>query len=380
MTDTQQNEEEMTSGTSGNPEESQPSDNNPNLVTKITLTVLGICLVYFAWYLIADRFTPSTDQARIQGVTTPMSAIVPGRVIDVKAIAGKVINKGDVLLTIDPRKYQLALEKAQSDLEAAGQDVGSGTAAIAAAQAQLSKDLANLKATKAETHRVLQLVQKGIYAAARGDRAKGQIDEAEAKVRQARAEVEKQQAALGKSGQDNFRIKASLAAIEDAQLDLADTTLVAPSSGGISKIDIEVGHYAKTGQLLLTFISGEDAWIEAYMRENTLAHISPGDRVEIALDIAPGEIFEGTVSSIGFGVNWDQATTGGELQTIKIKSGWLRDSQRFSVVINFADDQAVGLRRLGGQADVIIYTDDNMILNFLGSIWIRVNSYLSYLY
>jgi multidrug resistance efflux pump len=61
-------------------------------------------------------------------------------------------------------------------------------------------------------------------------------------------------------------------------------------------------------------------------------------------------------------------------------SGWLRDAQRFPVVVHFDDDSARGYRRLGGQADVQVYTSGNFIINTLGWLWIRLLSVLSFVY
>jgi multidrug resistance efflux pump len=86
------------------------------------------------------------------------------------------------------------------------------------------------------------------------------------------------------------------------------------------------------------------------------------------------------VKSIGVGVAQGKSESLGELQTIKTTSGWLRDAQRFAVIIDFADDEAVGYRRAGGQVDVQIYTGDHSILNGLGWLWIRLLSMLSFVY
>ena len=69
----------------------------------------------------------------------------------------------------------------------------------------------------------------------------------------------------------------------------------------------------------------------------------------------------------------------GDLVTIKGDSGWLRDAQRFPVIIYFDDESAYGYRLGGGQADVQIY-GDNAVLNGLGWAWIRFMSILSYIY
>ena len=89
---------------------------------------------------------------------------------------------------------------------------------------------------------------------------------------------------------------------------------------------------------------------------------------------------KGRVSSVGFAV--DSAATGevGALATVESKSGWLRDAQRFPIIISFDDDSARGLRRLGGQADVLVYTSNNWIINPIGWLYIRLLSWLSYVY
>ena len=129
----------------------------------------------------------------------------------------------------------------------------------------------------------------------------------------------------------------------------------------------------------MTFIAVDDVWIQANPRENNIANIKVGDKVDISLDVAPGRIFRGSVISMGFAVGHETGGAVGELDTIQGKSGWLRDAQRFPVNIIFDDDSASGLRRLGGQADVQFY-GDNSILNALGWLWIRLLSWLSYVY
>ena len=171
-----------------------------------------------------------------------------------------------------------------------------------------------------------------------------------------------------------------MAALKKAQLDLARTVIHAPSDGGITNLKIDVGHFAQAGAPLMTFISADDVWIKASLRENSLAHIRPGNKVDIALDIAPGRIFSGTVSSVGFAVSHEKGGAVGDLETVESKSGWLRQAQRFPVYIHFDDDSGKALRRHGGQADVQIYTGDHWLINTLGWLWIRLQSWLSYVY
>ena len=130
----------------------------------------------------------------------------------------------------------------------------------------------------------------------------------------------------------------------------------------------------------MTFVSSENVWVEAYMRENSLGNIEPGDPVEIALDMAPGRIFDGEVVSTGFAVNWKNAAEAGKLQSVSSQNSWLRDAQRFPVIIRFADDRARGLLRGGGQADVTVYTSGNWVTNALAWLRMRFVSLMSYAY
>lgn len=184
---------------------------------------------------------------------------------------------------------------------------------------------------------------------------------------------------MGKEGAENAAIKAAVATLEDAQLDLERTTVRAPSYGVVENLTIDVGYFAGAGQPLMSFISTKEVWIEASMKENNLYHINPGDEVDIILDLAPGKVFKGKVSSIGYGVSTKKPTSKGELPTMSSSSGWLNDSQRFPVIIHFEGDDSVGLRRAGAQAAVVVYSDDNGLLNFFGKIRIHVISWMSYL-
>jgi len=212
------------------------------------------------------------------------------------------------------------------------------------------------------------------------DRRQAGVEQSESKVTSLRAEVEKARQQAGSEGEDNARIRDARAALKQAQINLSETKLYAPSDGVITNLTIDEGYYANVGTPLMTFISGTNVWIKAYFRENSLSNLKIGDPVEINLDIAPGQIFKGEVSTIGYGINQPSGGAAGELETVKADSGWLRDAQRFPVIIKFSDDSSRGIRRHGGQADVQIYTGDHFIVNTLGRFWIRLMSYLSYVY
>ena len=171
-----------------------------------------------------------------------------------------------------------------------------------------------------------------------------------------------------------------MAALEKAQLDLSRSILYAPGDGGVTNVRLDIGHFATVGQSVMTFISSSEVWIEAYIREYSIEHINAADAVEFVLDSMPGRVYEGTVVSIGFGVSDSSGNQIGTLASVQASTGWLRDAQRFPVIISFNDNSTVGNRREAGQADVMIYATDNAFMNGLAWIWIRAIAFMSYLY
>lgn len=361
----------------------EASNNDRQAVDRLrrwTLIILAACCVFFIWYLVADRFTPMTSQARVRGFVIPIAPQVAGVVKRVSVINNQVVQKGEVLLEIDSSDYQLVVASAEADLEKAGQDLGASTASVSSAQAQLVDAQANEVRIATDAERMFALEKQGVVSRSDGDMARAELKRAKAQVASAQAELARAKEQLGASGADNPRIRAALSALEDARLDLSRTTIVAPTIGGVVNVKIAAGFYATTGQPLMTFISGEDVWIEAYMRENSIGNVQQGDRVEIILDSAPGRVYKGEVASIAYGVKTEKGSTLGDLAQVTGSTGWLREPQRFPVIIRFTDKSAAGLRREGGQADVIVYTGDNFVLNGLGWVWARVMSIFSYIY
>jgi multidrug resistance efflux pump len=385
MTENSENSEKPDARPETRAQSSAPADAPEGKATdpvrRWTRIVLAVCVLLFGWYLAADRHAPWTDQARVNGFVIAIAPKVAGRVQQVNVVQDQVVKEGDLLVQIDPRDYELAVQRAEAALELAGQDIGAGTDQVAIAQAKLTEARTQRDYVQLQARRYLELAKKGTISKAEADRARAELKKAEAQVVSAQADLDKAKEQLGQAGEDNAKIRDAIAALEKARRDLEATRLLAPMEGGVTNLQVQEGYYANAGQPVMTFVSGRDVWIQANLRENSIGNVKVGDPVEIALDAAPGRIYSGTVSSIGFAVDQSSEGAMGEAATIEGDSGWLRDAQRFPVVIAFADDTAYGLRRRGGQADVQIYTaSSNAVLNALGALWIRLMSLLSYVY
>jgi len=359
-------------------ENSDANTNDP--VKRITRIALIAIAILFIWYVIADRLAPWTDQARVQAYVVPIVSQVAGRVTEVNIGKDQEVQQGDILLKINPVDYQLAVDNAETELELAGQDIGAGTASVATAQAKVVEQQANVNHFKAQGKRVFELEKKQIYSKAQGDKARAAIIQADAQLASAKSELEKAKQALGVKGKENPKIRSAIAKLKKAQIDLTRTTILAPSHGGITNLKIDEGHYASVGAPLMTFIEVDNVWIKANLRENSIANVNTGTPVDFILDSAPGRVFQGTVSSKGFAVSHEKGGDIGDLESIESSAGWLRDAQRFPVYVSFDVNETKGLLRVGGQADVQFYSTDNFLINSLGWIWIRILSWLSFIY
>ncbi|MCL9776773.1 HlyD family secretion protein [Vibrio sp. S4B1] len=355
--------------------EIQSSQQRVKKVTNILVGAVALCVVVS---IASDRIIPSTDNARVKGYVVPIKPQVSGQVTDIMVRPNQLVSEGDVLVTLNPIDYEIAVKKAEQDLTIAGQNVGAQTASIAAAQARLTSAAIEKDNVELQTRRVLTMAEKGVISVSEADKSRAALARARANVQNAQADLDKANKQLGSAGEENSQIKAALLALEKAQLDLARTTVRAPTNGGVSNFSLSEGFYATAGQPMMTFISTDSIWIEAYFRENSLGNIQAGDEVEIALDFAPGKVVKGTISSVDWGVDWGQSNQAGKLAQANNQTGWLRQTQMLPVMIEFNPEDTKGQLRIGGQADVVVYTGNNVIFNSLGKLWIRAVSWMSY--
>lgn len=347
---------------------------------RLTLIFLLLSLLFFVWYLFADRLTPSTSQARVRGYIVPIASEVPGRVESIHVVSDQIVKQGTLLLEIEKEPYEVAVREAEVALQDAVQQVGGDEKGIVAAEATLDEAKVRYQTALKDARRAAAIADTGAIAARDVDIAYAKAEEAKAAIAKAQAGVEEARNRFGQEGEENTRYRKALAQLEQARLNLQYTEIYAPYDGVVSNMKLEVGQYASPGAKLFSFISTKDVWVEAYLRENNLGNLAVGNPVDIVLDSAPGRVYSGRVDSVSFGVKWNRNEVPGDLAVVSTNSGWLRDPQRFPVVIKFDDERPRGLLREGGQADVMIYTGDSFIMNGLGWIWARLISLLSYIY
>lgn len=349
--------------------------------------VLLLIVLSLTWYLLADRMTPYTQQARVGAFVIPVASEVAGRVIRVNVRNNQTVNAGDVLFEVDPQPYQIAVDRARADLEATRRQIGASTAGIASAEANLRAAHANELKARQDNQRLEGLYRDdpGTISVRLLEVSRANRERAVSQVAAARAEVQRAREQEGGSAQENALLRSAATALSKAELDQANTQIRARSAGLITDLRTDAGQFAAAGSPVMTLIAIHDVWISADMTENNLARVRLGTPVAIVLDALPGEVFEGRVRSVGYGVSVGQTPAPGTLPNVQNSRDWLRPAQRFPVIIEFSQASRETLRdsgaiRAGGQAEVMAFPSEGNLLNPLGRFFLWLMSWLSYAY
>ena len=337
------------------------------------LVIAVLIVASLVLYFVGDRLTPSTSQARVQAFVVPVAAEVAGKVLAVHIRNNDEVQPGQPLFDIDPQPYRIALERARADLESVRssvQGVGGRRSRRRGPRSRCPRPAATWpNATPAGWRSSTRRIPARSRCAASRSRRPRATRRA-ARCAAPGPTCARRRRPPAKRGDDNAQLRSAVAAVEKAELDLARTRVVAPARGVVTDLRTDVGHFAQPGAPVMTLIAMHDLWISADLTENNIGHVNPGDPVAIVLDAMPGEVLKGRVRSIGGGVGSGQSTPPGTLPVVQNNRDWLRQAQRIPVAVEFDADVLPRLKtvRIGGQADVLVYTGDHPLMNPLGRV------------
>jgi multidrug resistance efflux pump len=353
-------------------------------VRTLTLGLLIALVLLFIYHVASDRVTPYTSQANVEVFLVQIAPRVTGQVIEVGARDNQKVLKGQVLYRIDPEPFQNAVRAAEANLALAAQGVTVSSADVRSMEATLAKQRTDLAATEMLGGIVFGLTKERALSESDSIKARAEIDKSKADVARGEAELERARRKLGPVGEDNPQMQQARVALDQARLDLQYTTVVAPADGVITNLRLSVGQFVSRGQPGMSFIDAHNVWLTAYLRENQLRDVAPGNEVRVAFDYQPGRIFTGRVESVGWGIAKGGEAPAGTLPQVESNKGWVRDPQRFPVRISLVTEsdgvqQSLPARN-GAQANVLILTDSGSWLNPLGRAWLRIVSWLRFIY
>lgn len=380
---------------------SGPSEEGKRRTLLFAAAVGGIVLLAAVGFWLYARTYESTDDAQVDGHLDGITARIDGDVKAVHVEENQSVQAGDVLVELDPRDYEVAVEQAKAQLlkAQAGEraenpnlpitqsisetnvstskaEVANAEAALAAAerdqlaaQSRIQEVEANNAKAQADVTRYKALIDKNevshtdydqVVSTARAlaaslDSARASADAAQKVVDQRRAQLEQAQSLMNEAqvnapnrvaiSRANLQsrqadVQAMQAQVDRAELDLSYCKIVAPVAGVISKRTVEPGEHVSKGQRLITLSDLSDLWVTANFKESQLKQMHAGQSVTISVD-AFDQDFDGTVEAM-------PGSTGSVISLLPPENAtgnYVKVVQRLPVRIRFKPGQN-GLDRL----------------------------------
>jgi membrane fusion protein (multidrug efflux system) len=325
---------ELNDGAQG--EHGRPSGDGLRLPKKAKRLLLMWLLVLtvgavlpFVWNYLQSY--QSTDDAEIDGHIDPLSSRIDGTVIRVHPDDDDRVRKGDLLVEIDPRDYQVAVEQAQAHLELALAQIASAKQDYAAALANVREAEASNFRAQRDASRYAILLNQQVVAQEQYDQftAIARVDSAKVdSARQAAGSVMKTIAARQADAD------AAKAALDQALLNLSYTKIYAPANGIVGKRTVELGSRIQPGQTLMYVTETDDIWVTANFKETQIARMHRGQPVTIRVDTY-GKNYRGYVQNLP-GASGDRFSL---LPPENATGNYVKVVQRLPVRIEFAPGQ-----------------------------------------
>jgi membrane fusion protein, multidrug efflux system len=265
---------------------------------------------WYGWdYWTVGRYLVSTDDAYVKADNTTIAPKVSGYLTDVLVGDNESVKAGQVLARIDDRDFKVALDQAKADVAAAQAAIASKRtqldvqqAVIEAARATLDFDTATQTFAAQENKRYTDLaatgygsVQNAQQAQSRNASAKAAVERDIANLASAQKQVELLKADIGQA----IAAAARADAIQgQAELNLGYTTIVAPIDGVVGNRTLRTGQFVQAGTQLMSLVPATGAYVVANFKETQLTDVRKGQKVDIAVDMFPGQVVHGQVDSL----------------------------------------------------------------------------------
>ena len=248
----------------------------------------------------------STDDAYVDGTVALVSSRVAGTVNAVYVEDNWTVKESQVLLTMDPRDFDVRVRQAQAQLDRAKQSVDELYAGVQAAQSGVALVESQLKQAKIDYERAKSLKEQGVVSTEQYDQANTGLRIAQADQALAQHQLTQAKAALGSQHVDDSRydlpiVKQAEAALEAAKLDLSYTKITAPFTGVVVHKTVHAGNRVQVGEPLMAVVPLGKLYVTANFKETQLTEVRVGQKAEIVADIYPGYTYRGHVDSISMG-------------------------------------------------------------------------------
>jgi multidrug resistance efflux pump len=326
---------------------------------------------------------PFSTNARVYFAVTPVLPGVRGRVteVPVEDRANQHLEAGEVLFKIDPKPYEYTVAEKKAGLAEAVASVAQLKASVDQASAAVGKAKANLLLAQQNYDAQATLFEKNVIAKATLDTATRNLDAAKQSVAEAAAAEDRARQAYGATVDGEHtavvRLQNELA---DAQFDLEQTVVRAPTGGFVTQVSLRPGMYVVPAPFrpVMIFVndSARDRALAAAFQQNALQRVKAGDEAEILFKGIPGRVFKAKVRLLIDAIASGQLQATGTLQDV----GVAVPGDRALAILDIVDDISGYQVPLGSAGEAAIYTNHFHELSLLRKILLRMRSWQNYVF
>lgn len=322
---------------------------------------------------------PFSTNARIYFTVTPILPGVRGRVIEVPVEnkTNQHLEAGDVLFKIDPKPFEYIVGEKQAGLAEAEASVAQLKASVDQAKAAAGKVQAQLDLAQQNYDRQKELFEKNVVAQATLDTATRNLDASKQAVSEALAAQDRAQQAYGATVNGEHTAVARLRnELADAQFDLDQTVVRAPTGGFVTQVALRPGMYVVPIPLRPAMIfvndSPQDRALVAAFQQNALQRVKAGDEAEVLFKGIPGRVFKAKVRLLIDAIAAGQLQATGTLQEASVPG------DRTLAILDIVDNISGYQIPLGSAGEAAIYTEHFHDLSLLRKILLRMRSWKNY--
>jgi membrane fusion protein (multidrug efflux system) len=295
---------------------------------------IAIVIVGSLTFWISGGRVVSIDNAYVRSAKESLSTDVSGIVLDVPVKEGQRVNKGDVLLRLDPQPFQLAVMGAKANLGGIASDLNAMKVDYKRMMGDVDVKQSQVNLDQVNADRYAGLVQSGGVTRAEYDNARFQLATDKQAVAALKLAAQVQLAKLGGDPEVDVHTMSGYlmakARLDEAQRELDHTVIYAPFSGIVTMVDtVQKGMYLAASTAAFGLVSTERTWIEANPKETELTYVKPGDSVDVTVDTYPGRHWDCHVDSIA-------PNSGSEFSVLPAQNtsgNWVKVVQRIPVRI-----------------------------------------------
>lgn len=255
------------------------------LLAIVVIVLLALIIPGWHYYQYLESHV-STDDAYVDGTVALVSSRIPGTVTHLYVEENWAVKGGDLLLTLDPRDYQVRVAQAEAQLERAREAVDQLYAQLDAAKAGANLAGSQLSMAQIDFERAKQLRSQGVVSREYYDQAVTAQRVALADQALAGHQVDQARAALGIDAADNGEpdhsrydraiVQQAQAMVDAAKLELSYTQIHAPLTGIVTRKNVHVGNRIQPGEPLLAIVPVDRLYITGNYKETQLTDVRVG--------------------------------------------------------------------------------------------------------